>query len=190
VLDPGTGSRVDTLAKAEAAVETGALRSGELARLAGVSTDLVRHYERIGILPKAERQANGYRAYPSAAVTRVRAARRAVTLGFTLAELARFFAARDRGRIPCREVRTLAAEKLKRVEEALMEFESLRHQLRTILRDWDDLLEASPAGKRANLFYSLEADSSGKEKRSNSRQKGFTRKCEQFLRGLPQRSSG
>jgi hypothetical protein len=31
------------------------LRAGELARLAAVSSDTLRHYERIGILPKAPR---------------------------------------------------------------------------------------------------------------------------------------
>ena len=152
------------------------MRSGELAKLAGVSTDLLRHYERIGILPKAERSASGYRAYPSAALSRVRAARRAVAVGFTLAELAQFFTVRERGGAPCRKVRQLAASKLERVEEALIEMQALRQQLRGILRDWDHLLEKSPAGKRANLLHSLEAVSSGQAILPNSRRKGFSRK--------------
>jgi len=37
------------------------LRSGELARRAGVSPDTLRSYERRGLLPEARRAANGYR---------------------------------------------------------------------------------------------------------------------------------
>ena len=36
-------------------------RSGELARLAGVSTDTLRHYERMGLITRARRSENGYR---------------------------------------------------------------------------------------------------------------------------------
>lgn len=37
------------------------LSVGQVARISGVSPDSIRHYERIGILPRAERSANGYR---------------------------------------------------------------------------------------------------------------------------------
>ncbi|HVT45625.1 MAG TPA: MerR family DNA-binding transcriptional regulator [Thermoanaerobaculia bacterium] len=47
------------------------MRSGELARRTGVSTDTLRHYERKRVLPKAKRSASGYRQYPAAAVERV-----------------------------------------------------------------------------------------------------------------------
>ena len=151
------------------------MRSGQLAELAGVSTDLLRHYERIGVLPQAQRSANGYRAYPPEALSRVRAVRRAVALGFTLAELAQFFAVRDRGGVPCRKVRQLASAKLKRVEEALVELQDLRGQLHAIVRDWDRRLASQPAGRRANLLLSLDPAASGRNARPNSRRKGFSK---------------
>src|SRR4029078_7507815 len=92
------------------------LLAGELARLAGVSSDTLRHYERKGVLPKPLRLSNGYRKYPANSLDRVRLIRRALDVGFTLAELARFMKARDRGQAPCREVRALAAEKLAELE--------------------------------------------------------------------------
>src|SRR6266852_2726010 len=94
-------------------------RSGELARLCGVSTDTLRHYERIGVLAKPRRSDAGYRQYPSAAVARVQLVRRALGLGFSLAELTRLLRVRDRGGAPCREVRALAAAKLDQVEKQL-----------------------------------------------------------------------
>src|SRR5947207_15027156 len=82
------------------------LRSGELARRAGVSPDTLRHYERKGLLAPC-RTPSGYREYSAEAVDRVRLIRRALSIGFSLDELAPILAARDRGRAPCRAVRAL-----------------------------------------------------------------------------------
>jgi len=131
------------------------LRSGELARLAGVSTDLLRHYERIGVMPRPERTLNGYRQYPTTALDRVHAPRRSLTLGFSLRELARIFAVRDRGGAPCRKVRDLAEKKLRQVEQSLMGMKVLRRQLRDTLLDWDRRLGKTRAGRRAGLIESF-----------------------------------
>jgi len=151
------------------------LRSGELAELTGVTTDLLRHYERIGILPPAARASNGYRLYTPQAVMRVRAVRRSVGLGFSLAELSGIFAARDGGGTPCRKVRALAAEKLRCLEQSLADLRVLRRQLQVILRKWDGRLARTPARQRAGLLESL-ADFSAVHKRSSHRtKKGFSR---------------
>ena len=60
------------------------LRSGCLAKAAGVSPDTIRHYERIGVLPRASRTEAGYRVYPASAVERVLVVQRALRIGFTL----------------------------------------------------------------------------------------------------------
>ncbi len=124
--------------------------------MAGVSADTLRHYERKGLLAKAPRSANGYRLYPAEAGTRVRLVRRAVALGFTLDELARILAVRDRGGAPCRSVRALAGEKLKTLERRLTELEAARDTLRAVLRHWDSLLVKAPDGRRAGLLDALE----------------------------------
>lgn len=102
-----------------------AIRSGELARAAGVSSDTLRHYERRGLLPRPRRLGNGYRAYPPEALDRVVLIQRALSVGFTLDELARFLRARARGAPPCREVRALAAEKLREIDRRLEELPAL-----------------------------------------------------------------
>src|SRR5262245_42764617 len=132
------------------------VRSAELARLAGVSPDTLRHYEKTGLLPRARRSPNGYREYPREACTRVRLVRRAVALGFTLAEVARVLAVRDRGGAPCRSVRALAGEKLETIERRLAELETARDALRSVLGRWDALLAAAPPGARVGLLEALE----------------------------------
>jgi len=147
------------------------LRSGQLAKIAGVSTDLLRHYERIGVLPAAVRAANGYRLYPPQSAKRVRAVRSAVALGFSLDELSRILAMRDRGGIPCRRVRALAEDKLHRVEQSLKELQVLRRHIRKTLRLWDQRLVETGRGQRAELLESL-AEIPGKRKTPSSK-KGF-----------------
>jgi DNA-binding transcriptional MerR regulator len=132
-----------------------ALRSGELARLAGVSTDTLRHYERKGVLSRPQRTPNGYRCYPPAALARVQLVRRALAVGFTLEELAAILRAREHGRAPCREVRELAARKLAQIELRLAELIALREELRATLHDWDTRLAHVAAGERAGLLEAL-----------------------------------
>jgi len=140
---------------------TDALLAGELAHLSGVSTDTLRHYENKGVLPKPLRLSNGYRKYPPNSVDRIRLIRRALAVGFTLDELARFLKARDRGQAPCREVRALAAEKLTELESRLSEMLALRDELRAMLVDWDGRLARKGAGQRAGLLDALAEQEAG-----------------------------
>ena len=131
--------------------------SGELAKLAAVSSDTLRHYERKGVLARPRRGKNGYRQYPSEALPRVQLVRRALSVGFTLDELARILKVRDQGGAPCEEVRSLAGQKLSNVEKQLRELTTLRNDLRVTLRDWDERLARRSKGERVGLLESLPA---------------------------------
>ena len=145
-----------------------ALRSGELADLAGVSRDTLRHYERKGVLPHALRGQNGYRQYPLEALERVQLVRRALSVGFTLDELAKVLKVRDAGGAPCEEVRRLAAQKLVDVQDQLRELTKLRDDLQKTLTDWDTRLARRAKGKRANLLESLSVEPRPAEQSNNS----------------------
>jgi len=137
---------------------TGSLSSGELADLAGVSRDTLRHYERKGVLPRPLRGHNGYRQYPREALQRVQLVRRALSVGFTLDELAKVLKVRDAGGAPCEEVRKLATQKLINVQDQLRELSALRDDLQHTLKDWDTRLARRSKGKRANLLESLSVE--------------------------------
>ena len=146
----------------------GALSSGELADLAGVSRDTLRHYERKGVLPRALRSQNGYRQYPPEALQRVQLIRRALSVGFTLDELAKVLKVRDAGGAPCEEVRKMAAQKLLNVQDQLRELTELRDDLQKTLQDWDARLAHRANGKPANLLESLSVDSKPAKRSNNS----------------------
>ncbi len=59
------------------------LRSGTLAKGTGVSPDTIRHYEKIGVLPRAARTDSGYRVYPASALERVLVVQRAIKLAIS-----------------------------------------------------------------------------------------------------------
>jgi DNA-binding transcriptional MerR regulator len=162
ILDPGTGSSLYNSSVAPENREKNIFRAGELAELAGVSTDTLRHYERRGLLAAPQRAANGYRQYAASSLDRVRLIRRALAIGFTIDELAVILKERDRGGTPCRKVRALAEAKLCEIETRLREMESVRDDLRAVLRDWDSRLETTATG-RAGLLEALAKNSSIQE---------------------------
>ena len=63
------------------------LRIGEAARLVGVTPKTVRHYEKIGLLPEAERSESGYRLYSASDLLRLNRVKRLRSLGLTLRQV-------------------------------------------------------------------------------------------------------
>ncbi|MCI0336006.1 MAG: heavy metal-responsive transcriptional regulator [Acidobacteria bacterium] len=154
MLDPGTGSILYNPCVAKKDSRNGSLRSGELARLAGVSSDTLRHYERKGLLAP-RRSPNGYREYPAHALDRVRLIRSALAIGFKLDELARILKIRDAGGAPCHQVRALAQAKLDEIDMLVREITEIRDELQEVLKDWDKRLESVEANEPAKLLESL-----------------------------------
>jgi DNA-binding transcriptional MerR regulator len=126
-----------------------------LAAATGVSTDTLRHYERLGLLPGTERTRAGYRRYPPAMVERVRLIQRALVVGFSLKELGVALGQRDHGAPPCRKVRALMGDRLQALEARLVELAALRDEMQVIVREWDERLAATPDGHRARLLDML-----------------------------------
>ena len=144
-----------------------ALHSGTLAKAAGVSTDTIRHYERIGVLPRASRTDSGYRVYTASAVERVLVVRRALRIGFTLAELAEVLKARDAGGAPCHRVYKLAQEKLKGIKADIEALKRTQRYLREVLGDWEHRMQRTAPGQKSNLLHSLTGDDNDSNRKAN-----------------------
>jgi MerR family copper efflux transcriptional regulator len=129
---------------------------GELARRAGVSPDTVRYYERRGVLPKAERTANGYRHYSENSLSRIRFVRDALRVGFSVKQIASFVRARESGNPPCHEVRAAAGRLLEDLDRQIADMVASRRSIAAMLGDWDQRLADTPAGGAARLLENID----------------------------------
>lgn len=132
-----------------------AFRSGELARLAGISPDTLRHYERKGLLPAPVRTPNGYRLYKMDALRRVQLIRSALAVGFTIKELGSIFKIRNSGAAPCEEVLRIAEKKLVELDARIRELRSTKQDLQKCVQEWNRMLLQTQRGTRAGLLEKL-----------------------------------
>ena len=76
-----------TITTDERALAMERMQVGHASRASGVSVKMIRHYEAIGLLPKASRTFANYRVYGANDVHTLRFIRRARTLGFSTSEI-------------------------------------------------------------------------------------------------------
>ncbi len=109
------------------------LRTGEVARMAGVSVETLRFYERQGILAEPPRRASGYREYPPETVDLVRFVKRAQEVGFSLREVRELLALRP---VPARApepVRRLVQSKIADIDQKVRDLDAMRRALNDLL---------------------------------------------------------
>src|SRR5690606_19154066 len=103
-----------------------------LAERTGLSDSAIRYYESIGLLPPAERRANGYRDYDEDDIARLRLVAGARALDFSLDDIAEILALRDRREAPCRVVLSLLQEKEQEITRRIAELQRLKVELQEL----------------------------------------------------------
>ena len=73
------------------------MKIGQLARRSGLSAHTIRYYERIGLLPRADRDGSGQRDYDVSILIWIEFLRRLKTTGMPIREMLRYAALRERG---------------------------------------------------------------------------------------------
>lgn len=110
-----------------------AYRIGELSRRVGLSTDTLRYYEKIRLLPPVARNASGLRLYNDKDISRLNFIRRAQRMRFTLAEIGHLMEMRESPQSARSEVRALMRKKLQDVEVQIDELKTLRGEMRLLI---------------------------------------------------------
>ena len=102
------------------------MKIGDISKAAGVPTKTIRYYEEIGLLPKPNRAANGYRTYEFDAIERLRFIRDAQATGLTLSEIASVQELREHGSTTCDHVTGLMERHLRELDDHILKLQQTR----------------------------------------------------------------
>lgn len=108
---------------------------GQAAKNSGVNAKLIRHYEEIGIIPKASRSDSGYRQYDEADIHVLRFVRRARGLGFSMKETKKLVSLwRNKSRAS-REVKAMAMAHVSELEKKIQELQDMAQTLKHLAKN-------------------------------------------------------
>ena len=111
------------------------LTIGKLAALAKTSTDMLRYYEREGLIEPAGRSESGYRLYDKDSARRIHFIKQAQHCGFTLTEIRDLLVLRNRAAACCGDVRTRAIKKKLHLEHKIKAMKSMSKALDHLIAD-------------------------------------------------------
>jgi MerR family Zn(II)-responsive transcriptional regulator of zntA len=108
-------------------------RIGELARLAEVTPDTIRYYEKQQMMDHEVRTEGGFRLYSESDLQRLKFIRYAKQLGFTLETIRELLSIRiDPQHHTCQESKGIVQSRLKEVESKISELEHMRRSLQRL----------------------------------------------------------
>ena len=107
----------------------GPLNIGEAARLSGISTRMVRHYESLGLLGDVHRSDSGYRQYSAAEVHTLRFIKRSRDMGFSMEQVAELVDLWHNRRRTSASVKRIAQSHLDELEQRIAAMQGMQRTL-------------------------------------------------------------
>ena len=107
----------------------GLMNIGDAAKASGASAKMIRHYESLGLLKRAQRTLAGYRLYDETDVHTLRFIRRSRDLGFSMADVGRLLGLWRNRRRASAEVRRIAQAHIEDLDRRIAEMQELRRTL-------------------------------------------------------------
>lgn len=149
---------------------------GEAAKLAGVSVDTVRFYQKLGLVHVPTRSTGGYRLFDQDQIHNLQFVRHAQDLGFSLNEIRDLLALRQKPHA-CAEVQSMLKRKVADVRKKIKSLAALEAELARELRSCERELRSKRAIKHKDCCPLLskldEVDGrNGNRRVSNGRESG------------------
>jgi len=113
------------------------LSIGDLARDAGCTVQIIRHYEKIGLLPEPRRTSGNRRIYSEDQASRLQFIRHSRELGFSLDDIRQLLSFSDQPAQSCDFVDTIARQHLRSVQERMKRLSSMERELKRMIRECD-----------------------------------------------------
>lgn len=108
---------------------------GEAAKMSGINAKLIRHYESIGIIPKASRSDAGYRTYSETDVHILSFVKKSRALGFSMKEIKKLVSLwRNKSRASS-EVKALAVKHMNEMEKKIEELQAMVRTLKHLSKN-------------------------------------------------------
>ena len=115
------------------------MKIGELSERTGLPASRIRYYEANGLLPAADRAANGYRDYDAAMVDRLRTIDLAKSLGFSLEEIGRLLPD-EAGITPtCDTIGDALREKLAAIDHHMAQLRDTRRRVENAINHFEEM---------------------------------------------------
>lgn len=108
---------------------------GAAAKASGVNAKLIRHYESIGIIPKAARSESGYRTYSETDVHVLTFVRRARMLGFSIKEIKKLVGLWKNKSRASSEVKSLSMQHIEQMETKIFELQAMVKTLKHLSKN-------------------------------------------------------
>ena len=126
-----TATRTAELATAR---QQGYYTIGQAADLTGVTAKMIRHYESLGLVPRASRTLGDYRVYSESDLHNLRFIKRARALGFSMDEIGELLGLWRNQRRASVEVKRLALKHIDELDRKISELEAMRATLATLAK--------------------------------------------------------
>lgn len=107
---------------------------GEVAKRSGCTPETIRHYERLGLLPKPMRGANGYRYYNAEAIRRLGFIRRCRDLGLDLGSIHELVELAAQPEASCAAVDAMAERHVADLRKRIQALQALADELEATAR--------------------------------------------------------
>src|ERR1700751_4579684 len=123
------------------------MQIGQISKLAGMSIDAVRFYERSGLLAAPVRSDGGFRLYSLGHLSTLEFIRNLQALGFSLSEIREFLSLRSNNLRACSAMRKILDDKLRDIHAKRIALAKLEAELKHALTKCNSQLKR-PRGKR------------------------------------------
>lgn len=107
---------------------------GEAASASGISAKMIRHYEKVELLPAASRTISGYRTYNQRDVHMLRFIKHSRDLGFSIKQIAALLSLwRDKNRSSSK-VKSLAIKHIEVLDQKIKELNAMKSELSHLVK--------------------------------------------------------
>lgn len=105
------------------------MKIGEVSAQSGISQRMIRHYEKIGLIPSASRRESGYRDYDESDVHRLRFIGRARDVGFSIEDIGKLLALWSNRARSSEDVKSLALARAAELKRRARQLDEMRRTI-------------------------------------------------------------